>query len=56
MDIADGPRKGDLTIEMDGLTVFLECEANAFLSDATIDFPDERGFVISGMKRSSCCG
>jgi Fe-S cluster assembly iron-binding protein IscA len=56
MDVAEGARKGDITLEEKGLKVFLEKKANRVLSDSTIDFSDERGFVISGMQRSSCCG
>ncbi len=56
MDIADGAEKGDVTLEKDGVKVFLEKEANRLLSEATIDFSDERGFIISGMQQTSCCG
>ncbi len=56
MDIADGAEKGDVTLEKGGLRVFLEKEANKLLSEATIDFSTERGIIISGMPRSSCCG
>jgi Fe-S cluster assembly iron-binding protein IscA len=56
MDIADGAQKGDTTLEKDGVKVFLEKEANKLLSEATIDFSDERGFIISGMQQASCCG
>jgi Fe-S cluster assembly iron-binding protein IscA len=56
MDIADGAKKEDVTIEKDGVKVFLEKEANKLLSEATIDFSEKRGIIISGMPRSSCCG
>lgn len=56
MDLADGAKKGDVTLEKDGVKVFLEKEANKLLSEATIDFSDKRGFIISGMPQSSCCG
>ena len=56
MDIADGPKKSDITMEQEGLNVFLEREANTLLSGATIDFSDEQGFIITGMQRASCCG
>ena len=56
MDIADGPEKGDETLEMGGINVFLEKEANRLLSKATIDFSVDRGIIISGMAQSSCCG
>ncbi len=55
MDIANSAYDGDVTVEKDGLKVFLEKEANKLLSDATIDFSDEKGFVITGIPRSSCC-
>lgn len=56
MDIADGAQKGDISLEKDGLTVFLEKEASRLLAEATIDFSDERGFIVSGMPQNSCCG
>ena len=56
MDIADGAKKGDVTLEKGGVKVFLEKEASKLLSEAAIDFSDDRGFIISGMPRSSCCG
>lgn len=55
MDIADEPRMGDTTLEEGGIKVFLEKEANRLLSEATIDFSTERGIIVSGMSRSSCC-
>lgn len=55
MDIADGAEKGDVTLEKNGIKVFLEKKANKLFSDATIDFSDERGFIISGMKQASRC-
>ncbi len=55
MDIADGAKKGDVTIEKDGVTIFLEKDANKMLSEATVDFSDEGGFVISGMQQTSPC-
>lgn len=57
MDIADGPKKGDVTLEKGGVKVFLEKKVNKLLSEATIDFSDKQGFIISGMPQtSSCCG
>ncbi|MGQ9569503.1 MAG: hypothetical protein ACUVUQ_01410 [Thermodesulfovibrionales bacterium] len=55
MDIAIGAKKGDITLEKEGLKVFIEQEANRLLSNATIDFADEQGFVVTGMPQSSCC-
>lgn len=55
MDIAESATRGDEILEMDGITVFLEKEANKQLKSATIDYSDARGFVISGQQESSCC-
>jgi len=56
MDIAKNAQHGDITLKNDGLRVFLEQLANDMLSEATIDFHDEYGFVISGTQQTSCCG
>lgn len=56
MDIAKEAAKGDVTLEKDGVKVFLEKEANRLLSGAILDFSEKRGIMISGMTRSSCCG
>jgi Fe-S cluster assembly iron-binding protein IscA len=55
MDIAKAAEDNDIIIEQDGLQVFLAKEANNLFPDATIDFLDEQGFVITGMSQSSCC-
>jgi Fe-S cluster assembly iron-binding protein IscA len=55
MDIADDAKSGDITVEKDGLKVFLEQEAYKLLSSATIDFIDEQGFLVTGMSQGSCC-
>ncbi|MGB9715634.1 MAG: hypothetical protein ACPL1G_04410 [Thermodesulfovibrionales bacterium] len=55
MDIANGAKKGDITLEKDGLKVFLEQEANKLLSNAILDFTDEQGFIVEGMPQTSCC-
>jgi Fe-S cluster assembly iron-binding protein IscA len=52
MGIAESAAKGEETLEQEGLKVFLEEQASAWLKDATIDFSDLRGFVISGV--SAC--
>jgi Fe-S cluster assembly iron-binding protein IscA len=54
MDIAKAAQAGDMTLEKDGLKVFLEERANAMLSSTTIDFNDRQGFVLTGMQQSSC--
>lgn len=56
MDVAKCPEKGDATIKQAGINVFLEKEADTLLSEATMDFSDDRGFIISGMQQTSCCG
>jgi len=55
MDIANSAQDGDAILEKDGLKVFLEKEADKLLSDASIDFSDEQGFVITGIPKSPCC-
>lgn len=55
MDIADSASRGDEILELGGLRVFLEKEANRQLKSATIDYNDARGFIISGQQGSSCC-
>lgn len=56
MDIAPEPEEKDITIEKDGLRMFLEKEAGNILSSATIDYSDESGFIITGLPQTSCCG
>jgi Fe-S cluster assembly iron-binding protein IscA len=56
MDIAKGPEQGDATIDNAGVKVFLSKEAYALLSQATFDYSDIQGFMITGMPQSSCCG
>jgi Fe-S cluster assembly iron-binding protein IscA len=56
MDVAEGPGNGDAIIEKAGIKVFLEKKAAALLAEATIDFCDDRGFIISGTQQTSCCG
>lgn len=56
MDIAIGAEEGDITLEKDNLKLFLNRDANNLFLNATIDFIDEQGFVVTGMPGSSCCG
>ena len=56
MDIVKKAEMGDVTLEKGDVKVFLEKEANKLLSEATMDFSEKRGIIISGMPRSSCCG
>ena len=54
MDIAKAAQTGDITIELDGLKVFLEERANGMLMNTSIDFQEAQGFVLAGMQPSSC--
>jgi len=54
MGVANSPEDGDITLEKDGLKVYLDKEANKMLLNATIDYSDEQGFGITGMAQSSC--
>ena len=53
MDIAKEALRGDTTLEVSGLRVFLEERANMMLMNTNIDFQEGQGFVLSGMQ-SSC--
>ncbi len=53
MDIAKEAMRGDTTLELNGLRVFLEERANSMLMNTNIDFQEGQGFVLSGMQ-SSC--
>jgi Fe-S cluster assembly iron-binding protein IscA len=53
MDIAKEALRGDTTLEVNGLRVFLEERANMMLMNTNIDFLEGQGFVLSGMQ-SSC--
>ncbi len=53
MDIAKEALRGDTTLEVNGLKVFLEERANSMLMNTNIDFQEGQGFVLSGMQ-SSC--
>lgn len=57
MDIAKAAQAGDITLEKDGLKLFLEERANSMLATTTIDFNANQGFVLSGMQpQGSSCG
>lgn len=56
MDMAQGPEKHDSVYEQNGLTFFLEKEAQKILMHATIDYTEKQGFMITGIPPSSCCG
>jgi Fe-S cluster assembly iron-binding protein IscA len=53
MDIAKEALRGDTTLELSGLRVFIEERANTMLENTNIDFNDKQGFILSGMQ-SSC--
>ncbi len=54
MDIAKAAQLGDITLELDGLKVYLEERANGMLMNTNIDFNEGQGFVLTGMQPSSC--
>ncbi len=54
MDIAKAALQGDITLELNGLKVFLEEKANQMLLNTNIDFNEGQGFVLTGMQPSSC--
>jgi len=56
MDIANEPSADDVTVEKGDIRIFLEKEAGRMLANATINYTDEDGFVITGLQQSSCCG
>jgi len=56
MDVAKVAQAGDITLEQNGLKVFLEDKANQMLATTVIDFAEGQGFVLSGMKQESSCG
>lgn len=56
MDIAKAALKGDTTLELQGLKIFLEERANDMLMTTNIDFQEAQGFVLSGMQPKSSCG
>ncbi len=53
MDIANEALRGDTTLELNGLRLFLEERANSMLANTNIDFNEGQGFVLTGMQ-SSC--
>jgi Fe-S cluster assembly iron-binding protein IscA len=53
MDIAKEALRGDTTLEVNGLKVFLEERANGMLMNTNIDFHEGQGFILTGMQ-SSC--
>ncbi len=54
MDIVKDAIEGDVTLERDGLKVFLQNEAIMWFPNVTIDYSDETGFFLSGVDACSC--
>lgn len=54
MDIAKAAEPGDLTLEVNGLKLFLEEKANSMLQNTSIDYQANQGFVLTGMEPSAC--
>ena len=54
MDIAKDAEEGDVIIDKAGVKVFLERGADSLLSNATVDYSDMQGFIITGTPQSSC--
>jgi Fe-S cluster assembly iron-binding protein IscA len=55
MDIAKSAEESDVTLEKDDLKVYLQEQAHNLLLNATLDFVDEHGFVVTGTPQSPCC-
>ncbi len=54
MDIVKGAEDGDAVLDKDGLKIFLQKETDNLFPDATIDFSDNYGFMITGTEQCSC--
>ena len=54
MDIAKAAQEGDMTLELNGVKIFLEEKANTMLQNTSIDFQENQGFVLKGMQPSAC--
>lgn len=55
MDIAVEPKQNDITVENNGLSIFIQRDIEPFIKGTTIDFDERRGFFISGLQQSGCC-
>jgi len=55
MDVVSDPLEGDQTLTIKKLRFFLDADASRMLENAEINYSDESGFTISGLKQSSCC-
>ncbi|MFA6054245.1 MAG: hypothetical protein WC769_02600 [Thermodesulfovibrionales bacterium] len=54
MDIVKDAEAGDAVLDKDGLKIFLQKETDNLFPNATIDFSDDHGFMITGMEQCSC--
>jgi Fe-S cluster assembly iron-binding protein IscA len=54
MDIAKAAGKGDKTLEVQGLKLFLEERAYDMLMNTNIDYEEGHGYVFVGAQQSSC--
>ena len=54
LDMVEQAEDGDITIEKGGLKVFIEKAADATLAAASMDFSEQRGFVLTGVEEHSC--
>jgi Fe-S cluster assembly iron-binding protein IscA len=52
MDIVESPEKDDVVYDKDGLNVFVQKGTDSLFPDATIDFSDDYGFMITGQQCS----
>lgn len=55
MGIAIEPKQNDITVENNGLSIFIQRDVEPFIKGATVDFDVNRGFFITGIQQSSCC-
>jgi Fe-S cluster assembly iron-binding protein IscA len=54
--VFDEPRRNDLTIEQDGIQLWLDRFTKRYLDEETqIDYSDDRGFLVGESFASSAC-
>lgn len=59
MDLVDQGEPADVTIDQEGLMIYLEKKASDALDGATIDFGGEgtqKGFLVQRPAGGTCCG
>ncbi len=54
MGIAEDAARGDETLEKEGLKVFVEKKANLLLENATLDYTEGQGFMVTGVTEAGC--